>query len=155
MTMNALQTKHYDLAIIGGGIIGLAHAYLAARKGLHVVVLERDGAATGASVRNFGFITVTGQQRGEFYQLALRSRELWQQVIEQFGLQIQHHGLYMCVRRAEAEAVLEAFMQTEMADGCRLLAPSQVPFALQPSVRNWRQRYKNTMPWIFTGSAPR
>jgi FAD dependent oxidoreductase TIGR03364 len=134
MTTREQLARQYDLAVVGGGIIGLAHAYLAARKGLKVVVIERDGAATGASVRNFGFITITGQQRGDFYQLALRSRELWQGVIERFSLPVQHEGLYMCVRRPEAEAVLEAFMQTEMAEGCRLLTPSEVAVPLQSGV---------------------
>ena len=59
MTTHEQLSRQYDLAVVGGGIIGLAHAYLAARKGLKVVVIERDGAATGASVRNFGFITIT------------------------------------------------------------------------------------------------
>ena len=79
--MRDILSKHYDIAIVGSGVIGLAHAYLAALKGLKVVVIERDGAATGASIRNFGFITITGQQRGDFHQLALRSREIWQGVI--------------------------------------------------------------------------
>ena len=70
MTTREQLARQYDLAVVGGGIIGLAHAYLAARKGLKVVVIERDGAATGASVRNFGFITITGQQRGDAGRVA-------------------------------------------------------------------------------------
>jgi D-hydroxyproline dehydrogenase subunit beta len=129
-----LSSKHFDLAVIGAGVIGLSHAYLAALSGLKVVVVERDGAANGASVRNFGFITITGQQQGQFYDLAKRSRTLWQGVIDRFSLSTQHQGLYMCVRRPEAEAVLEAFMQTEMAEGCQLLKPYQVSLPLQPAV---------------------
>ena len=124
----------YDLAIVGGGILGLAHAYLAARSGLKVVVIERDGAACGASIRNFGFITVTGQKRGEFYGLALRSRAIWQDVVEDFHLQVQHNGLLMCVRHPESEAVLDAFMKTEMSQGCRLLSPKDVALPLAPGV---------------------
>ena len=126
--------KPYDLAIVGGGILGLAHAYLAARSGLRVVVIERDGAACGASIRNFGFITVTGQKRGEFYGLALRSRAIWQDVVEQFRLQVVHSGLLMCVRHPESEAVLDAFMKTEMAQGCQLLSPMDVALPLAQDV---------------------
>jgi glycine/D-amino acid oxidase-like deaminating enzyme len=46
----------YDLAIVGGGILGLAHAYQAARKGLRVAVFEGSQQAQGASTRNFGLI---------------------------------------------------------------------------------------------------
>ena len=44
------------------GNVGLAHALAAARRGLRVVVIDRDAQANGASVRNFGFVTVTGQE---------------------------------------------------------------------------------------------
>ena len=36
------MTKPYDLAVIGGGVIGLAHAYVAARAG-QVVTMSRVG----------------------------------------------------------------------------------------------------------------
>ncbi|HVW94267.1 MAG TPA: FAD-dependent oxidoreductase, partial [Devosia sp.] len=58
----------YDLAVVGAGICGLAHALAAARRGLKVIVLDRDAQANGASIRNFGFITVTGQQQGECWR---------------------------------------------------------------------------------------
>jgi FAD dependent oxidoreductase TIGR03364 len=126
--------KTYDLAIVGSGILGLAHAYLAARKGLKVIVVERDGAPHGASVRNFGFVTVTGQQDGDFYRLAKRSRRLWQDAIDEMGLTTDHQGLYMCVRFPESEAVLGAFMKTDMAEGCQILNPSDVPLPLSDKV---------------------
>lgn len=134
MNTTSFRTGRYDLAIVGAGVLGLAHAYLAASCGLRVVVIDRDGAANGASVRNFGFVTVTGQQRGDFHALALRSRAIWQNVISEFGLRAEHKGLYMCVRRSESEAVLDAFMQTEMAQGCRLVSPSEVDAPLASDV---------------------
>ena len=45
-----------DVAIIGGGIAGIATAYAIAREGGSVVVLERGELAAGASGRNAGFI---------------------------------------------------------------------------------------------------
>ena len=50
----------FDVAIVGAGICGLGHALAAARRGMRVVVIDRDAQANGASVRNFGFVTVTG-----------------------------------------------------------------------------------------------
>src|SRR5580704_2420262 len=70
-------SQSYDLAIIGAGVCGLAHALAAARRGKRVVVIDRDAQANGASVRNFGFITVTGQQAGECWRRAMRSRDVW------------------------------------------------------------------------------
>ena len=63
----------YDLAVVGAGILGLAHALAAVRRGLKVVVLDRDMAAAGASVRNFGLVVVSGQEPGEARRRAERS----------------------------------------------------------------------------------
>ena len=57
------ELGQFDLAIVGAGICGLAHALAATRRGLRVAVIERDAQANGASIRNFGFVTVTGQQQ--------------------------------------------------------------------------------------------
>ena len=38
----------YDLAVVGAGIVGLAHAWAAAKRGARVVVIARDLAASGA-----------------------------------------------------------------------------------------------------------
>ena len=40
------------------------------KRGKRVVVIDRDAQANGASVRNFGFVTVTGQERGEMRRRA-------------------------------------------------------------------------------------
>ena len=39
--MNSRQSSAFDVAVVGGGAIGLAIAWRAAREGLRVVVLER------------------------------------------------------------------------------------------------------------------
>ena len=114
----------FDLAVVGAGIIGLATALAAVRRGLRVVVVDRDARANGASVRNFGFITVTGQERGSMWVRARRTREVWLEVAAAAGVQIVQRGLWMTARRPESAAVLEAFMGTEMAEGCSIMTPA-------------------------------
>ncbi len=67
----------YDIVIAGAGIVGLAHAYEAARRGLSVAVVEKDSRCVGASIRNFGFITISGQAQGDTWRRARYSRDIW------------------------------------------------------------------------------
>ncbi|WP_158815821.1 TIGR03364 family FAD-dependent oxidoreductase [Methylocapsa sp. S129] len=112
--------ESYDLAVVGAGILGQACALAAARSGKKVIVIDRDAQANGASVRNFGFITVTGQQRGDCWRRAMRSRDVWDEVAAPAGIDIVHEGLLVVARRPEAARVLEAFSRSETGAGCRL-----------------------------------
>ena len=126
--------RSFDLAVVGAGIVGLAHALAAARKGLSVVVLDREAEAIGASVRNFGFVTVTGQAAGETWRRALRTRDVWDEVAPAAGIGVEQQGLLLAARRPEAMAVLEAFARTEMGEACTLLSPNEAT-ARMPALR--------------------
>jgi D-hydroxyproline dehydrogenase subunit beta len=128
-----LTRRGYDLAVVGAGILGQACALAAARKGKKVVVIDRDAQANGASVRNFGFITVTGQQRGDCWRRAMRSRDVWDEIAAPAGIEIVHAGLLVVARRSEAARVLEAFARSETGVGCRLHDGAAAP-RLQPGL---------------------
>ena len=125
----------FDLLVVGAGILGLAHAYAAAKRGLKVAVLDRSVAARGASVRNFGFITVSGQEAGDCWQKARRSRDVWAEVAAAAKIPVLHEGLLVTARRPEAEAVIDAFLATEMADGCRRLTLAEAR-QITPALRD-------------------
>ncbi len=129
-----MSDKAFDVVVIGAGVIGLAHAYTAASRGLKVAVVERHARAVGASIRNFGFVTVTGQQRGDFWNLTRRTRDIWADIAPKAGITVQHRGLYMAVRRSQSVDLLKAFLQTEMGEGCALLSPSEVPGLAGPEL---------------------
>nr|WP_315430111.1 TIGR03364 family FAD-dependent oxidoreductase [uncultured Albidiferax sp.] len=116
-----MQNQNFDLIVVGAGIVGLAHAYTAARRGLRVCVVERDAACVGASIRNFGFITVTGQGAGDTWRRAKRAREVWGEVAPLAHIPTVHHGLWLTAFRPKALDVLQEFMATPMAEGCALL----------------------------------
>jgi FAD dependent oxidoreductase TIGR03364 len=119
-------TRGYDLAVVGAGVVGLAHAWAAARLGKRVVVIDRDAQANGASVRNFGFVTVTGQQGGAVWRRASRSRDLWAAVAPQAQIAVEHHGLVLPFRRPQSEAVAQAFLTTPMGADCAVLGPAEL-----------------------------
>jgi FAD dependent oxidoreductase TIGR03364 len=96
------------VAVIGGGILGLAHACIAARRGHAVFLFERGSTATGASIRNFGMIWPIGQPAGEMRQIALRSREIWLEVLETARLPHRDTGsLHVAYRDDEADVLRE------------------------------------------------
>ena len=113
--------EKYDVLVIGAGIVGLAHALAAARRGLSVAVFDRDAQANGASIRNFGFVTVTGQRDGQTWRRAMRSRDIWDDVMPRAGIPLLHRDLIVVARRPEAMAVLEQFADGDMGAECRLL----------------------------------
>lgn len=119
------MNRRTDVLIVGAGIVGLAHALIAVRHGRTVRVLDRDAQANNASVRNFGFVTVTGQQPGDTWRRARRSRDIWAEVAPLAGIDVAHHGLVVAARRHEAEAVLQAFVQTETGAECRLITAGE------------------------------
>lgn len=122
----------YDIAIVGAGIVGLAHALAAARRGKRVVVVDRDAKANGASVRNFGFITVSGQEAGDCHQMARRACAIWQEVADAARIPILQRGLVVAARYDESEAVIDAFLATEMGEGCRKISTDEARSLVPP-----------------------
>lgn len=116
----------YDVVIAGAGIVGLAHAWMCAKQGLRVAVLEKNSRCTGASVRNFGFITITGQREGKTWRRALRSKEFWADVAPKAGIPICHQGLLVVAQRLEALDLLDTFKHTEMGEACVLLSADAI-----------------------------
>src|SRR5579862_3760861 len=117
-----------DVAIVGAGILGLAHAWFAAARGRSVVVFERAPRASGASVRNFGMIWPIGQRAGAVHETAMRSRQIWQQVLDAAGLPYRPTGsLHVVYHQDEAEVARE-FADRAPALGytCAWLSPAEV-----------------------------
>lgn len=100
-----------DVAIVGAGILGLAHAYIAAKSGKSVMVIEKNPRALGASVRNFGMVWPIGQPAGTMLELSLRSRELWLEVLDQANLPRRETGSLHLAYRSDEAAVAQEFAQ--------------------------------------------
>ncbi|TWH28719.1 MULTISPECIES: TIGR03364 family FAD-dependent oxidoreductase [unclassified Aminobacter] len=116
----------YDLAIVGAGIVGLAHALAGLKRGLRVVVIDRDAQPNGASIRNFGLVTVTGQDSSSIRSRALVSREIWMDVAGKASIDVMHRGAIVAAQRPEAMAVLESYAATADGAECTLLTPQAV-----------------------------
>jgi len=130
------NSHQVDVAIVGAGIVGLAHALAAAKRGLSVVVFERNPYAVGASIRNFGMVWPIGQPAGQLYERALKSRSIWLETASQAGFAADPCGSLHVVYRSDELAVLEEFVETSNyhQSHIQLLTPEQVA-AKSPAVQ--------------------
>lgn len=125
-----------DVIVIGAGIVGLAHALAAAKRGFKVVVFDRNLQAVGASIRNFGMLWPIGQPLGKYRDRALKSREIWLEVGDKAGLSLDPCGSLHLAYRPDEKAVLEEFVETagKKTDTVALLTPDEVA-KKSPAVR--------------------
>jgi len=105
--------KRYDVVVVGGGIVGLAHAIAAHERGRSVLLLERDGVCRSASVRNFGMIWPVGQRQGEDEDGALRSRDKWIELSREAGFALETCGSLHLVHHEDEEQVVCEFLERQ------------------------------------------
>jgi glycine oxidase len=142
-------TATSDVAVIGGGVIGLAVAWRAARSGYEVCVLERGELGGGASHVAAGMLApVTEADAGELalLELGLRSARLWPQFATELtdaagadpGLRLSG-ALVVARDRDEAEALeRELALRQELGLEAQRLLPSaarRLEPALAPTIR--------------------
>ena len=86
--MPSQRESSLDAVVVGGGVIGLACAWLATRRGLRVRVLERDQPGAGASGVAAGMLAPVGEAtwgEEELLKLALSSHALWPTFAAELG----------------------------------------------------------------------
>ena len=123
MTAKRIDPVASDVLVVGGGIVGLAFAWEAARRGLSVRLLERSRAAHGASVRNFGMVWPIGQPAGRRHELAMRSRARWLELREAGAIWAAECGSVHAVCEEDEARLLAEFAERAGPAGitCELL----------------------------------
>jgi FAD dependent oxidoreductase TIGR03364 len=121
------MAQRADVAVVGGGIVGLAFAWEAARRGKSVVLFERSARAAGASVRNFGMVWPVGQPAGAIYRTAMRSRQRWLELRAAAGIWAAECGSLHAAHADDEDAVLREFAERGPALGvtCEYLPPAE------------------------------
>jgi D-hydroxyproline dehydrogenase subunit beta len=80
-----------DVVIVGGGMVGAACAYYAARAGLEVVLVDRGAVAGGTTGAGEGNLLVSDKPPGPELELALLSERLWRELADEpFGRDLEY-----------------------------------------------------------------
>ncbi|MFE2036069.1 FAD-dependent oxidoreductase [Streptomyces scopuliridis] len=113
------------ILIVGGGIIGMLHAWEARKRGFDVIHLESDLEPRSATVRNLGMIWVTGRATGPEIELVLRARSMWEEITQEApGVGFRATGaLTVLYTDAEVETVRQAIERDAGVHGYQLLDP--------------------------------
>lgn len=103
-----------DVAVIGGGIHGCSAALNLARRGLKVIVLEKDYVGRHASTANAGGVRTLLRHTAEV-PLALEARKFWHDIERQLGSDCEYHTVGQ-IAVAETEQAFEdlAVRETRM-----------------------------------------
>src|SRR5262245_24666435 len=120
-----MTTERVDDIVVGAGIVGLALAHAAARRGRRVLVLDRSPRAEGASIRNFGMLWPIGQPEGPLRDLARESLRLWHELLTAADLWDDRCGSMHLAYRDDEAAVLREYAETA-SDPVELLSPDDV-----------------------------
>jgi D-hydroxyproline dehydrogenase subunit beta len=105
----------YDDAVVGAGIVGLAHAYHLARRNRKVVVVERARADRTELWFELGALRFVDQPPGERFALAMKSRTHWLKVCEQAGLWQEMPGSLLAVYDEDELQTLQEFVELATA----------------------------------------
>lgn len=116
------MSEHFDLVVVGAGVVGLGHALAGVERGLSVAVIDRSDALRGASVRNFGHACVSAQS-GQAAEYASLSRSRWVRLAQAAGFWARESGTLVLARADDEVRVLEEYAERH-PDG-ELLTASQ------------------------------
>lgn len=99
-----MPPDNVDVAIVGGGIIGISTAYALARAGVRVALLEKATLGCEQSSRNWGWVRTLGRDVPEV-PLAIRANQLWGDIQQRTDVGFRRSGmLYLQESDADAAA---------------------------------------------------
>lgn len=122
-----MNRKHYDLLVIGGGILGTFHAYHALKQKLKVAMIEKNQQPLDASVRNFGQVVPSGMNH-KWQGLGRRSLDIYKDIQSKFDISVRANGsIYLASDEEERQLLHELnkinqtngyFSEIKSADEC-------------------------------------
>jgi sarcosine oxidase subunit beta len=82
---NQTSNLQYDVAIVGGGVVGAAAAWKLAKAGAKVALLEKGDLCSGASSTNPGFCVLSYRENSLTMRFALEQQRSWDALQSEIG----------------------------------------------------------------------
>jgi D-hydroxyproline dehydrogenase subunit beta len=101
-----MSNTTYDVAIVGAGIVGAACADGLARRGLRVVVVDREIVGSGATAAGMGHIVVMDDSEAQF-ALTRYSQRLWEELRPELPDDVEYEQCGTIWVAANAEEMIE------------------------------------------------
>jgi len=113
MAIEARAADEFDVAVVGGGLVGVATAWGLSREGCRVVILDEGDRAVRASRGNFALVWVQSKGLGlaPYAGWTIRSSNAWRGfsdlLKQETGLDVSFQrpgGFHLCLSEKELEA---------------------------------------------------
>lgn len=105
-----MSEKNYEVAVIGGGIVGSAVAYYLAESGLDCILIEKDEVASGTSSKCDGNVTIVDKDPGFDSHMSLVSQELMSDLDGKLDIPFEyraHGSILVCDNDDEMQAATD------------------------------------------------
>src|SRR5690625_2992549 len=105
-----MNKKNYEVAVIGGGIVGSAVAYYLAESGLDCILIEKDEVASGTSSKCDGNVTIVDKDPGFDSHMSLVSQELMSDLNKTLYIPFEyraHGSILVCDNDDEMQAATD------------------------------------------------
>ena len=140
VTDDGPPSAEVDVAVIGGGIVGVSAAHWLARAGHRVALLEKGRVAGEQSGRNWGFVRQQGRDAAEL-PLARESLAMWHRLGNEIGADtgFRRSGVLYVTDRPDAAARWEAYVARARPLGIesRMITPAEVREMIPGCARDW------------------
>lgn len=118
---------HFDLIVVGAGIMGTFHAYHAALKNKSVLLLEKDNYPVSATVQNFGQLVPSGMV-GKWHNYGARTTQIYGQIQNDFDVSVRQNGSIYVASDADEQQLIHELHDhfTQISYASSLLTQAQV-----------------------------
>jgi len=122
-----LLPRKAEVVIIGAGVIGTSIAYCLAKRKVDVVLLDKEGIASGTSSGCDGIIFLQTKKPGIHLKLALESARRFAQLTEELDYDIEYgnNGGMIAINNEEELEAMQTFVKKQKETGLEVTLLNQ------------------------------